>query len=249
MNYDLLVFLLCAEFSIIVVLVIFLSRKRKVITEYEDEKRKQKLHYYSLQSSLDKYRKQIQAIKDYNTELEKLNKTKERLLSVQKKILQQNEDLSFKERYIEKIYDFEKNFHLFQKISGAIGKTNDIAILQTEYKSGLEAIQQIIYESSNYPNINDLLEGKADDLLNSFREQYNNIILRIAEYHLLRYQQKFYELYTSTAKLNHTQKIFFLLDTLYEMVEVCAPNTDCTLEKLKEYHDNVEEIYSGMYNY
>jgi hypothetical protein len=36
MNYDLLVFLLCAEFSIIVVLAIFLSRKRKVVIENEN---------------------------------------------------------------------------------------------------------------------------------------------------------------------------------------------------------------------
>jgi hypothetical protein len=249
MNYDLLIFLLCAELSIIVGLLILLSRKRKIIAEYEEEKRKQKPYYYSLQSSLDKYRKQIQAIEDYNTKLEDLNKKKENLLFLKKKILQQKDDLLIREKYKEKIYDFEKNYHLFQKISNSIGKTNDIDILQAEYKSGLESIRQIILESSNYLNINSLIEGKADDLLNSFKEQYNNIILRIAEKHIIKYRQKFHELYTVKARQNNTQKIFILLDTLCEIFEVDASNADFTLEKLKEYHNSIEDIFSGMYNY
>ena len=256
MNYDLLILLLCAEFSIIVALIILLSRKRKIISEYEEkqaieQKEKLKLkqaHYYSLQSSLDKYKEQIQSINDYNKELEDLNKQKENLLNLRKSVLQQKEKLLFKEKHAEKLYMAETNIVSLNKISNTILKTTNIDVLQTEYKSGLEVLRWLINEKYTLMAF-DLFGKDVESLLNSFKEQFNEAIIRIADYHLLKYKTKFYELYTAKARQSNTQRIFILIDTLCEMVEIDLSNSDFVLEKLNEYHSQVEDIFSFTQNY
>jgi hypothetical protein len=248
MNYDLLIFLLCTEFSIIVGLFILLSRKQKIITKYEDKKREQKLHYYSLKSSLDIHKKQVQSISDYNAKLESMNRQKENLISSQKKILQQKENLLMQEKYIEKTYAVDRNIILLEKCNKIMAKTKDINILQAEYESGLEVIRWFIKEEALFPEAPYLLKYGSERFLDDFRDQFNDAIIRITSNHLIKYKQKFYELYTSKARQAHTQRMFIELDTLREMIDIQAHNFQSTFEALKEYHDQVENMFSGIYN-
>jgi hypothetical protein len=111
----------------------------------------------------------------------------------------------------------------------------------------LELIRWFITKEICYPDAAAcILEGGAENYLNSFKEKYNEIICRVAGFHFVHYRAKFYSLYTLNAQQTHTQKIFVKLDTLREMIDTDVSNSDFVSENLNNYHLQVEDLYANI---
>ncbi|MDR1459781.1 MAG: hypothetical protein LBI60_06175 [Bacteroidales bacterium] len=245
MEYNLLEIFLVAACSIIVILVIVLiTRKRNVIvkTKYIETPVK----YYTMQSVLDEYERQSESIK------KSVDKIKQEWIEIKR----QDEELIYanslieKQRnirkYSEKIPIASQNLSLLEKCDISILKTNDIDVLYLQYTAGLEFIRWFLSEETLYPDAPYLLSGGAENYLINFKEQYNEMIFRVAGYHLVKYKHKFHELYTVNARQTHTQKMFIKLDQLNQMVVMDAKNGDLIMENLNDYHSQVEDLFSHI---
>jgi hypothetical protein len=179
---------------------------------------------------IDAYKNRLESIKIRNRELISIRHAIEKQLLIQK--------------YTDKIPIASQNLSLLEKCNKSMGKTNDIDVLYTQYKSGLEFIRWFLAEETYYPDAPYILAGGTENYLNSFKEQYNEMIYRIAGYHLVKYKLKFHELYTFKARDTHTQKIFIKLDTLRQMVEMDVSNSILILENLNDYHSQVEILFA-----
>lgn len=164
--------------------------------------------------------------------------TSERMLLIESKI----EDA---EKYIHNISAAHNNISSLEKCVLRIEKTKDIDVLYANYRSGLEYINWFINEEAIRPDAPYLIKNGSEEFKNTFLLALNESVCRIAGYHIVKYKQKFHELYSDKAKQTHTIKMFVKLDTLREIANDEVSNYTQTLDMLNDYHSQVEDTFSN----
>lgn len=236
MDINILIALICIEAAAIITLVVLLLKVRK---------RKQ-IQYYSMQSGLDEYTKQTQAIDKYNNELAKAINLKKIELQRNNELILSRENLKLREEYSFKIPIAENNIKTLKSNISKIDKTNDIDVLQAWHKSNNEIIRWFMNEEAMYPNVPYLLENGAENFSITYKKRYNDNIVRIAGHHFARYRASFIGLQTVKARLTHTNRMLILLDTFRVIIAVDVDNTDFSLDTINEYYKQTNEMLSTL---
>jgi type III secretory pathway component EscV len=202
--------------------------------EKEDDTR----YYYILQKSLTIYDKQLKAIKQYQKQLESrlesIRQQNEELEKVQLAIIEANQAREYSET--------KQKLALFEKCIASMNKTNNAEVLYAQYQSALDYIRWFRAEEKYHADNIYLIENNSQKLFDKLKIIYNEMICKAAGYHLSKYRTKFYSLSTYNAINTNTQKIFVVLDTLMEMIEMDSHNGDFIFEKIKEYKEQVKMI-------
>jgi hypothetical protein len=238
---ELILFLICLVISLFIGLL--LRRKKPPVITPEPEKPPPELEksgYYIFERSLKIYQKQLKSIKQYKTQLdsrlESIKQQNRELADAQFAIIKAKQ----MQEYSGRIGIAKQNLSRLEKCIHTISITNDVNVLSEQYQSALEHIRWFREEEMHYPDAPYLLVNGYDNFMNAFNMRFNDMICRVATYHLVKYKYKFHELYTIDARNRHTQKIFVTLDTLMGMIAI-ADNGEMAFDKLKEYYGQVKD--------